>query len=103
MCIRDRGITALFLLLFLFPNGRFYPAWLGAPALVGLALVLGGVVFIRFVENAWLVFVLILLALLLLGMVGQLLRYRACLLYTSSVRRCSMASSRRCWALFSSC
>ena len=71
------GITALFLLLFLFPNGRFYPAWLGAPALVGLALVLGGVVFIRFVENAWLVFVLILLALLLLGMVGQLLRYRA--------------------------
>ena len=70
------GVVALLLLLYLFPNHRFYPPRLRVPALVGLALALGGIVLLQYFEEAWGVALLVLVATILLGIVGQLWRYR---------------------------
>ena len=71
------GIVALLLLLFLFPDGRVYPPRLRRPVLVGLALILGGLLLIQFVDNVWFFFMLFLAAFVLLGMLAQVLRYRS--------------------------
>lgn len=71
------GIGALLLLLFLFPNSRFYPARLRLPALAGTALVLGGLALLQVFEDAWVAFMFCLTGLILLGIVGQVLRYRS--------------------------
>lgn len=73
---------ALLLLFLLFPDGRFYPAWLRIPALFLLAVL--AVLFVLFTlplelawEWAWAVLLLLLLVLLLAALVGQVLRFRA--------------------------
>jgi pyrimidine-specific ribonucleoside hydrolase len=71
------GLAALILLLFLFPDGRFYPAWLRVPALIGWVAIVAGIVALEFVEEAWVLFMLALLIVMALGLVGQVWRYRA--------------------------
>lgn len=71
------GLMTLVLLLFLFPDGRFYPAWLRVPAWVGWLAIVVGIVAAEVVEEAWAVFIGALLIVLSLGMAGQVWRYRA--------------------------
>jgi len=71
------GVAALVLLLYLFPDGRFYPPRLRVPALAGLALLIAGIALVQRFESAWFAFVLVLAALILVGVAAQLWRYRA--------------------------
>lgn len=71
------GALALASLLFLFPDGRFYPTRLRVVAPIGFLLVVAGIVIASIVEEGWWVFVIALLFTVLSGVVGQALRYRA--------------------------
>lgn len=70
------GGTAALALLFLFPDGRFYPARLRVLGLIGLALAAAGVVVMFRFENGWWIFSVALLVTVLLGVAGQALRYQ---------------------------
>lgn len=70
------GGFAMIALLFLFPNGRFYPARMSTLASLGLLLTIVGAVTASRVDNAWWVFIVSLTLTALLGVVGQALRYR---------------------------
>lgn len=71
------GMAGLLLTLFIFPDGRFYPARLRVPALAGGLISLTAIVALQFVEEAWLVFIVALLLAILLGVAGQVWRYRS--------------------------
>ncbi|MBP6016908.1 MAG: nucleoside hydrolase [Candidatus Promineofilum sp.] len=71
------GGLALLALLFLFPDGRFYPARLRIPALIGMLLTAAGIVTVDLIENGWWVFLIALLGTILLALGGQALRYRS--------------------------
>lgn len=71
------GALALLALLFLFPNGRFYPARLRLIAIAGLLLTVAGIAAANVIENGWWVFIIALLVTVLAGVGGQALRYRA--------------------------
>src|SRR5690606_4994344 len=55
------GGLSLLALLFLFPDGRFYPARLRVIALAGLLLTAAGIAATNIVENGWWVFIIALL------------------------------------------
>ena len=71
------GAITLLALLFLFPDGHLYPARLRVPALAGLLLTAAGAAVAYRFENAWWVFIVTLLLTIALGIIGQVLRYRA--------------------------
>lgn len=71
------GAPALLALLFLFPDGRFYPARLRVIAIAGLLLTVTGIVAAEIIENGWWIFIIALLVTVLVGVGGQALRYRA--------------------------
>jgi hypothetical protein len=69
------GVAGL-ALLFLFPNGRFFPVRMRALVLIGLTAVALGVALTYLVENGWWVFIFALIITIFLGVGGQALRYR---------------------------
>lgn len=71
------GLAGSILLLLLFPDGHFFPAQFRLPALAGLVLTGVGIIAVEFVEDAWALFFIAFLGVLLLGIVGQVLRFRA--------------------------
>ena len=71
------GGLALLALLFLFPDGRFYPARLRVPAAILLLLTVAGIIASSWIENGWWIFIIALLGTILLAVAGQVLRYRA--------------------------
>jgi inosine-uridine nucleoside N-ribohydrolase len=71
------GLGAFLLLIYLFPDGRFFPTWLRLPALVSVGVIIAGMVALQFVDSAWAVFILGLLLMILVGVVGQFRRYQA--------------------------
>ena len=71
------GGLALLALLFLFPDGRFYPARLRVPAAIGLLLTIAGITATFWIDNGWWLFIVSLLGVILLAVGGQIRRYRA--------------------------
>ena len=71
-----RRWLALLALLFLFPDGRFYPARLRVPAAIGLLLTIAGITATFWIDNGWWLFIVGLLGVILLAVGGQIRRYR---------------------------